>query len=173
MKIIEGSETVNLIKKVLFGTAVFALSINFLFLLVPLFISPEDSYIDFVQFIVILIFSFVISLANRIFDAKKLHISLKILIHFVALTASFIILFSSWNPSAFSKPSAYFVAFFLFAIAYGIVFAGVAIGKKIYAKARTKSKKIPTTTKDVLFVMTTKYIVLQYSCHKKRSYVWI
>ena len=140
-------KSLNLLKKVLIGTAIFALSINFVFLLIPLFISPDDAYIDLMQYVVILIFSFVISLANRIFDANKLHTALKILIHYVALSVSFIILFSSWNPAAFSKPSAYFVAVLLFTIAYGIVFAGIIIGKKIYAKSKLAQVKFPAESK--------------------------
>ena len=129
----------NLLKKIIFGTAVFALSINALYLIAPLILQPhatESPVITIPQSIVILIFSFVISLSNRIFDAQKLHKVLKLLIHFAAITISFIVLFSSWNPEAFQKPSAYFVAIFLFAAVYSIVFAGIMIGKKIYAKSK-------------------------------------
>lgn len=135
----------KLIKKIAFATAIFALAINALYLIAPLILQPYSETspsISIPQYIVILIFSFVIALANRIFDAEKLHKALKILIHFAAVTVSFIVLFSSWNPEAFQKASSYFIAIFLFAIVYAIVFAGIAVCKKIYAKSKL-SKPAP------------------------------
>ena len=137
----------NLLRKVIFGTAVFALSINALYLIAPLILQPhaqESPTITIPQFIVILIFSFVISLSNRIFDAQRLHKALKVLIHFAAISTSFIVLFSSWNPEAFRKAASYFVAFFLFAAAYSIVFLSIVIGKKILKNSKhSKVNKVP------------------------------
>ena len=140
----------NLLKKVVFGTAVFALSINALFLIVPLILqpyAPELPNISISQYIVVLIFSFVISLANRIFDTGKLHVALKIAIHYVAVTASCVVLFASWRPDSFPKFASHFVAIILFTAIYAIVFACIVIGKKIYAKSKLSQTKQVETNK--------------------------
>ena len=123
------------------------MSINLFILLATLATHPEDAYVDFKQYLVVIIFSFVIALANRIFDANKLHKSLKILIHYSIISVSFVVLFSSWNPAAFSKPSAYFAAFFLLTIAYWIIFAAVIIFKKYMLNLQAQIIKLPFQAK--------------------------
>ena len=135
----------KLIKKVAFETAVFTLAINTLYLIAALFIYPnltELPSIDIIQHFVIMILSFVIALANRIFEVEKLHRVLKVVINYTVILVSFIVLFSSWRPDSFASSSAFFVAIFLFTVAYALVFAGIMIGKKIYAKSKL-SKPAP------------------------------
>lgn len=135
----------KLVKKVAFETAVFTLAINTLYLVAALLLYPtltELPSIDLIQHFVIMILSFVIALANRIFEAEKLHKVLKVIIHYACILVSFIVLFSSWRPDSFANSSAYFVAIFLFSVAYALVFVGFVIANKI----STKSKISKATT---------------------------
>ena len=135
----------KLVKKVAFETAVFTLTINTLYLVAALLLYPtltELPSIDLIQHFVIMILSFVIALANRIFEAEKLHKVLKVVIHYACILVSFIVLFSSWRPDSFANSSAYFVAIFLFSVAYALVFVGFVIANKI----STKSKISKATT---------------------------
>ena len=109
------------------GYAVLILSLFYAFAAISKFVSQA---IAPGQFILIVSFGFIISLAEFMYEELNLKKTLKCLIHYAVLLVAFCLIFIvSGNISA-QKPSAIFVAIILYTILYFVVWAIVHYVRK-------------------------------------------
>jgi prepilin signal peptidase PulO-like enzyme (type II secretory pathway) len=95
--------------------------------------------IKFGTFLIILLFGFVISIANTIFEIKKLHYALKLLIHYTALLLAFIFVFIIAGNIKISGAASVFSAIIIFTFLYGVIYA-LSYGLKAAMNSPSKSK---------------------------------
>ena len=130
------------------GYSVLILSLFYAFAAISKFVSQS---IAPGQFILIVSFGFIISLAEFMYEELKVKKIYKCLIHYGILLVAFCLIFIvSGNISA-QKPSAIFVAIILYTILYFTVWAIVHFARKAinYAddKLETKSKETSKLSK--------------------------
>ena len=116
MKIIE-----NLLLKTC-GYAVIILTSFYLFATLS---EYADAYIGFPTFLVILAFGLLISAAGMIFKIEKIHMALRVLIHYASLLAAFCVIFISLGNLSAGSAGAVFSAVIIFTLFYGAIFAVV------------------------------------------------
>ena len=102
------------------GFTILILTLFYLFGVATSFVDPA---IAFPTFLLILMFGFIISLSNMIFEVKALKLPFKILIHYAVLLVAFCAVFVySGNLSA-GGDAAIFTAVAIFTFLYALVFA--------------------------------------------------
>lgn len=116
-----------LIRKILVSTAVVCTVISIFFYFLAAIVNEVESLFDetavtFRQFLLILLFSFLIALANRLLTVSRLHLSLRILIHYATLLGAFFVVFIRAGKLKISGPSSVFLAIMIFSLLYAAFF---------------------------------------------------
>ena len=113
------------------GYTVLILLLFYLFGALSEFANP---YINFRTFLVILSFGAIISLAGMILRIQKIHIALRVTIHYVALLIAFFAVFIVNGNISAQGAGQVFVAVVLFSVFY-VVFAAITVlSKKLSRK---------------------------------------
>lgn len=93
---------------------------------------------------ILLLFSFIIALANRIFDIKKLHLAIKVVVHYIVCFLDmylcvFVIFYrtSGMDQHTDYTPAQILVASILFTVIYVVVITIKLIAEKIKSKKKT------------------------------------
>ena len=132
------------------GYAILILSLFYIFAAVSQFVSQS---IAPGQFVLILSFGFIISLAEFMYEELKVKRIYKCLIHYGVLLVAFCTIFIASGKISAQKPSAAFVAIILYTILYFTVWAIVHFVRKGIAladdklDAKSTSKQNDKTTK--------------------------
>ena len=121
------------------GYAVLILSLFYAFAAISKFVSQS---IAPGQFILIVSFGFIISLAEFMYEELKVKKVYKCLIHYGVLLAAFYLIFIISGKISAQKPSAVFVAIILYTILYCTVWAIVHFSRKAinYADDKLEAK---------------------------------
>ena len=129
------------------NSTAYTVVILMLFYLYALIGNLTHPAITFATFLIILVFGFIISLANMIFSIKKLHYMLKLLIHYSALLLAFIFVFIIAGKLSLSGIASVFSAIIIFTFLYAVIYVisyGVksALTSVSKPKSGTKSKAV-------------------------------
>lgn len=116
------------IRSILVGGCVFTTVITLLFSIVAFIINRAEGIYGTVslpvsQFLLILLFSFVIATANHVFFLRRLHTALRLLIHYSALLISFIFVFVVAGNLRITGADSVFIAIVVFTVLYAILMA--------------------------------------------------
>ena len=140
----------KLIRQILTSTCVFCTVISVLFYIFTAVASEiESSAVPFRQFLLILLFSFLIAIANRLFRVRKIRFLFRLLIHYATLLAAFLLIFVAFGKLKISGPSSVFIAIILFTILYLAIiglslavmkFLGVSLFQKDESEKQTAYK---------------------------------
>ena len=127
----------------------YAVLIVTLFFLFTLITNFTEAAMKIVTFILILLFGLIISLADFIFGIERINKGLRVLIHYAALLATFIVIFVVFGNIGSAGGGAVISAVFIFTVLYAIVFLIVYFAKKSVGKADKKlDKKAPKKAKE-------------------------
>ncbi len=110
-------------KRILLNSTAYTVVILILFYIYALIGNLTHPAITFGTFLIILLFGFVISLANMIFEIEKLNYALKLLIHYAALLVSFIFIFIIAGKLSVSGIASVFSAIIIFTFLYAVIYA--------------------------------------------------
>ena len=131
------------------GYAVLILSLFYAFAAISKFVSQS---IAPRQFILIVSFGFIISLAEFMYEELKIKKALKCLIHYAVLLLAFCLIFIVSGKISAQKPSAVFVAVVLYTILYFTVWSIVHFVRKAINcaddKLDAKKEKIKSEKKN-------------------------
>lgn len=117
------------------GYTVFIITLFYLFCMLT---DYNDGYISFSTFITILIFAFIISLSELIFQIKKLNVALRCLSHYFTLLVAFIATFTLSGNIVTNKIDDVLISVVIFSVFYVIMFAIVYIFRLICRKIDNK-----------------------------------
>ena len=92
------------------------------------------------QYLVILLFGFLIACANLLFTIKSLPKALVYLIHYLTLLISFYIIFVLISKAKFPTASQLFVAFVLFSLVYLLLFLSIFLVKRMFSRNRVPAQ---------------------------------
>ena len=111
------------IRKILTSTCVVCTVISVFFYFIAAVVNETESLFDesavtFRQFLLILLFSFLIALANRLLSVSRLHILLRVAIHYVTLLAAFLVVFIRAGKLKIEGSSAVFLSIMVFTVLY-------------------------------------------------------
>ena len=132
MKIIE-----NLILK----ACGYSSAILFLFYLAGTVADFTNPYINFKTFLFIALFGVVISIAELVLKVEKIHIFLRILIHYLALFCAFTVIFIISGNIAVKGPASIFSALIIFTVLYAVIFSALYFIRKAIKTADSKIDK--------------------------------
>lgn len=122
------------LENLLLGAAGYTVLILLLFYIFGTLSNFANPYIDFRTFLVILGFGVIISLAGMILGIQKIHVALRVLIHYVALLIAFFTVFIINGNISAQGAGWVFVAIVLFTVFY-LLIAGITIlTKKLVGK---------------------------------------
>ena len=115
------------VRKILTSTAVICTVISVFFYFIAAIVNKVESIMNetavtFRQFLLILLFSFLVALANRLLSVSRIHIALRILIHYATLLAAFLIVFIWAGKLKISGPASVFLAIMIFSVLYIALF---------------------------------------------------
>lgn len=128
------------IKSIVLNSTAYTVVILVLFYVYALIGNLTHPAITFGTFLIILLFGFVISLANMIFEIDRLHYVLKLLIHYAALLVAFIFVFIIAGKLSITGIASVFSAIIIFTILYGVIYA-ISCGVKSALTSVDKSQK--------------------------------
>ncbi len=120
----------KIFRNILTEGCVFTTVITLLFSLVAFIVNRAEGMFKEVsipvsRFFVILAFSFLIAVANRILSVRRLHVALRLLIHYAALLVSFIFVFVAAGNLKITGTASVFVAIVVFTVLYALMMAVV------------------------------------------------
>ena len=122
----------------------YAVLIATLFFLFTLITNFTEAALKIGTFMLILLFGFIIALADLIFGIKKLNNALRVLIHYGALLLTFIVVFVVFGNISLGGAGATISAIFIFTALYAVVFPIIYFSKKsIGAIDKKLDKKAP------------------------------
>ena len=127
-------------KNIVLNSTAYTVVILILFYLYALIGNLTHPAITFGTFLIILLFGFVISLANMIFSIEKLHYALKLLIHYSALLLAFIFVFIIAGKLSLDGIASVFSAIIIFTVLYAVIYA-ISYGVKSALNSVSKPKK--------------------------------
>ncbi len=104
----------------------------------------NETAVTFRQFLLILLFSVLVALANRLLAVKRLHVALRILIHYATLLAAFLVVFIWAGKLKISGPASFFLAVMIFSVLY-LVFFLVSYFTLRFLNAPEEKKKNEST----------------------------
>ena len=139
------------IRKILVSTCVVATLISVFFYFLAAIVNKVESLMDetaitFRQFLLILLFSLLVALANRLLAYPKLHIALRILIHYATLLAAFLIVFVAAGKLKISGAASLFLSIMIFSVLYAVFFvAGYFLLRLFGALPNKKNEEEPRT----------------------------
>ena len=116
-----------LIKKILVQTAVVCTVISIFFFFLAAIVNEVESIfnetaVTFRQFLLILLFSFLIALANLLLSVKSLHPALRVTVHYATLLASFLIVFIRAGKLKISGAASFVLAIMICTVLYAAIF---------------------------------------------------
>ena len=138
------------IKNLTLNATAYTVVIMTLFYIYALVGNLTHPAITFGTFLVILLFGFVISLANMIFEIENLRYALKFIIHYAALLIAFIFVFIIAGNLSVSGVASVFSAVVIFTILYGVIFAisyGVRSATRSVKKSGNAKRNQPAQAK--------------------------
>ena len=106
--------------------------------------SAEQSFdkvaISFSQYLLILLFSFLIAVLGCVFMIERIHFLLRILIHYAVLLTGFIVIFAVAGNLRLDSSAKIFVAIFLFTLLYAAVMAAwICLGRSLIKKTKRQA----------------------------------
>ncbi len=115
------------VRKILVSSCVVCTINSVFFYFVAAIVNEVESLFDetavtFRQFLLILLFSLLVALANRLLSFQKLHIALRIAIHYATLLAAFLVVFVAAGKLKISGPSSVFLSVMIFTVLYAVCF---------------------------------------------------
>lgn len=134
------------IRKILVSTCVVATLISVFFYFLAAIVNEVESLMDetavtFRQFLLILLFSLLVALANRLLSVKKIPIVARVAIHYATLLAAFLVVFVAAGKLKISGPSSVFLAVMIFTVLYAVFFvAGYFLSRLFREKPDEKEK---------------------------------
>ncbi|MBP5427755.1 MAG: DUF3021 family protein [Clostridia bacterium] len=113
----------TIVRKILVSTCVICTVISVVFYFIAAIVNEVESIfnetaVTFRQFLLILLFSFLVALANRLLSVPRLHIALRIAIHYVTLLAAFLVVFIRAGNLKISGAASVFLAIMIFTVLY-------------------------------------------------------
>lgn len=116
------------IRRIFTAGCVWMTAISLVFFAVAALInSTEHTFrtigISFSQYLLILLFSFLIAGAGLVFSLSRIHAALRILIHYAVVLTGFIVIFAVSGNLRLDTAAKIFVAIFIFTFFYAIVMA--------------------------------------------------
>ena len=142
------------IKSIILNSTAYTVVILLLFYIYALIGNLTHPAITFGTFLIILLFGFVISLANMIFKIEKLHYALRLLIHYTALLITFIVVFIIAGKLSLSGLASVFSAIVIFTFLYAVIYAisyGVKSAMSSVDKSKKSSKRAPEVNKKSVY----------------------
>ena len=115
------------IRQILTSTCIFCTVISVLFFFFAAIVNEVESLFDdgaslpFRFFLLILLFSLLIALANRLFSVRKIRFIFRLLIHYATLLAAFLSTFVAFGKLKINGPASVFVAIMVFTILYAVI----------------------------------------------------
>ena len=104
----------------------------------------NETAVTFRQFLLILLFSVLVALANRLLTVKRLHVALRILIHYATLLAAFLVVFIRAGKLKISGPASVFLAVMIFSVLYLVFFLVSYFTLRFLIAPEEKKKKEST-----------------------------
>lgn len=135
----------RLIKKLTAEACIFTSLICAFFFLFALVTGYSDPYISAGKFFLIFLFGVIIAFANLIWLLESWNAALKMLIHYVALLATFVVIFVTGGNIIGKGAAAVFSAVIIFTLFYAIGFAVVMLIKRSLRKIESAK---PTVSKN-------------------------
>ena len=134
------------VRKILVSSCVVCTLISVFFYFVAAIVNEVESLFDetavtFRQFLLILLFSLLVALANRLLSVTKLHIAWRILIHYATLLAAFLIVFVAAGKLKISGPSSVFLSIMIFTVLYAVCFVAGYFLLRMFGALPEKAKK--------------------------------
>ena len=97
--------------------------------------------ISFTRYLVFFACGIAISLANFIFKLRTVHVAIRLALHYFALLAAFLIIFTTDGVLKLERISHFFVAVVVYSILYSVIFMIMYFIKRAMDKIESKSKK--------------------------------
>ena len=144
------------VRKILVSTCVVCTLISVFFYLVAAIVNGEDDTlldpaINLRQFLLILLFSLLVALANRLLTVRGLHIVLRILIHYATLLATFFIVFIAAGKLKISGPASVFLSVMIFTVLYAVCFTAGYFLLRLFGAIQKPEKNGGSTPYDSRF----------------------
>lgn len=135
----------DFVRKILVSTCVTCTLISVFFYFVAAIVNEVESLFDetavtFRQFLLILLFSLLVALANRLLSVRKLHAALRILIHYATLLAAFLVVFVAAGKLKISGPSSVFLSIMIFTVLYAVCFTAGYFLLRLFGAIPSKKK---------------------------------
>ena len=113
----------DFIRKILVSSCVNCTVISAIFYFIAAIVNEVESLfsetaVTFRQFLLILLFSVLVALANRLLSVTRLHVALRILIHYATLLAAFLVVFIRAGKLKINGPAAFFLSIMIFTVLY-------------------------------------------------------
>lgn len=126
------------IEKILLQSCFYTVLITLLFFSFVTLSDFADPKISFTYFLVIFLFGMAIALAGMIFEYKKIHVFLRLIIHYTVLLITFSVVFINLGNISVQSASAVFVAILLFTFLYIVIALMSWLIKKSVTKIDSK-----------------------------------
>ena len=115
------------VRKILVSSCVICTVISVFFYFIAAIVNEVESLFDesavtFRQFLLILLFSFLVALANRLLSVSRLHVALRVLIHYATLLSAFLVVFIWAGKLKIDGPAAVFLSIMIFTVLYVLFF---------------------------------------------------
>ena len=141
LRIIRKEKIVEKLKRIALNSCAFTVLISALFFAFAKITGLSEVKIDFLHFFVILLFGTVIATTNTVFELPKLHIALKVLIHYVVLLVAFYIVFINFGNVKSSGISTVFVVVVVFSFLYLLISVLTWLIKRAFKKSNSVSNR--------------------------------
>lgn len=134
------------IRKILVSTCVVATLISVFFYFLAAIVNEVESLMDetavtFRQFLLILLFSLLVALANRLLSVRSLHAALRVAIHYATLLAAFLVVFVAAGKLRISGPSSVFLSVMIFTVLYAVFFVAGYFLSRLFRDDPDEKKK--------------------------------
>ena len=100
----------------------------------------DETAVTFRQFLLILLFSVLVALANRLLSVRRLHVALRVLIHYATLLAAFLVVFIWAGKLKISGPASVFLAIMIFSVLYLVFFLAAFFTLRFLGSPEEKKK---------------------------------
>ena len=137
----------NKIKQFIQNSCVYTVIISFLFLLFARIVQVDNAKFGISQFLIMILFGALIALANLILGYEKLHIILRIAIHYSFIFAAFLVVFIINGNLIIKGASSVFIAIVVYTIFYALFSVMAYFIKKGYTVIERKHPEKKKETK--------------------------
>lgn len=136
----------DFVRKILVSTCVICTVISVFFFFFAAIVNEVESLfsetaITFRQFLLILLFSFLVALANRLLSVQRLHIALRITVHYATLLAAFLVVFIRAGNLKITGSASLFLSVMIFTVLYAVFFAASYFLLRLFGALPGKGKK--------------------------------